>query len=237
MIKIHQLEPTVVVQAEDRVLKIFPTSDSCEGQVQLLSRDRSPILSQLPTGEKLLLINVAWRKGSVLAMELAKGRQLVILSQHEQEGAISLASKLLASRHQQIASSGRKHNGRLLGDFVIDHLFYDNVSKTITLIDPGMNFCVDGDLAEDCARFIFSVYAACRWKPLKAARLVTIFVTTYLSQSDQDLPRLKSAIRARFVRSRQKYRLQKTPMRAVAASWILGMHYIMVQLNLRQFND
>ena len=236
MIKIHQLEPSVVVQAEDRVLKVFSTSDSCEKQFQLLSRDRSPILSQLPTGEKMRLINLAWRKENVLVMEAAKGRQLVVTS-NEQNDSVALAAKLLASRHLEVLGSGSTNTGRLLGDFVIDHLFYDNVSKTMTLIDPGMNYCVDGDLAEDCARFIFSVYAAFRWKPLKAAKLVMIFVTTYLSQSDQDLPRLKSAIKVRFDRSRQKYRLQKKPIWALVASWILAIHYTMLRLNLRLLHD
>ena len=236
MIKIHQLEPTVVVQTEDRVLKIFPTSDGCEEQVNLLARDSSPILSQLSTGEKLRLVSIAWRKGSVLAMDLAKGRQLSVLS-HEQDGAVVLAAKLLASRHFEMASIGNKHYGPLLGDFVIDHLFYDNASQTMTLIDPGMNFCVDGNLAEDWARFIFSACDAFRWKPLKAARLAKIFTAAYLSQSDQDLPRLKSAIKARFDRSREKYRLQKTPIRALASSWILAIHFTMLRLNLRRLHD
>ena len=234
--KIYQLEPTVVVQAEASVLKVFATSDSCKKEINILERADSPILSQLPTGEKLRLVNIAWQKGSVLAMEPAKGFQLVSLS-HEQDVAVTLAARLLAARHREMGSTVKSQNGRLLGDFVIDHLFYDEESKTLTLIDPGMNFCVDGNLVEDCARFIFSAYAAFRWKPLKAARLVKIFITTYLSQSDQDLPRLKLAIKVRFDRSRQKYRLQKKPIWALVASWVLAIHYTMLRLNLRLLHD
>ena len=236
MIKIYQLSPTVVLETEAVVLKVFSTSDSCEEQVNVLSREGSPILSQLPTGEKLRLINIAWQKGSVLAMEPAKGFQLISLS-HEQDDAVTLAAKLLAARHLGMAGAGKRQNGRLLGDFVIDHLFYDEASKTLTLIDPGMNFCIDGNLAEDCARFIFSVYDAFRWKPLKATIIVTKFINTYLSQSNGGKKQLRIALKHRFSRSQQKYKLQKSPMRAFASSLLLGVHYLMIQLNLHLLND
>ena len=69
-----------------------------------------------------------------------------------------------------------KSSGSLLGDFVLDHLFWDENNKTMTLIDPGNNYMVEGNLAEDAARFIFSILVLHRWRFIRSSKLIILLL-------------------------------------------------------------
>jgi len=236
MTKIFQYEPTLVFQTETEVLKIFPVSEACDTESDILGRNKGELLSRLPNGEKLRLVKINWKQDCVLAMEIARGKVLTDTN-CERDSKVVLAASLLAVRHREIAGDENRYFGFLLGDFVMDHLFYDDRLNTMTLIDPGMNFYVEGNLAEDCARFIFSVLAAFRFRPLVATRLVAIFLETYLSQSDLGMQDVEAALKVRFDRSKTKYRMQKTKSRAFLATSLLQIHHYLIKIVLSKFNE
>lgn len=231
--KILQLNPTVVIGTQGQVFKIFKTELSREAETAILNRTTSPILSALDTGEQIRIVETTWHKDNILALKMAKGN---VLSPWygDQKTYISLVASLLAKRHSEILSFDGGCEGQLLGDFIVDHLFWDKETKTMTFIDPGANYLVYGDLGEDCARYMYSVFAVYRWRPLHATKLVTEFVKCYLRSSPLDKANLEKALEFRYGRSVQKFRNQKTAIRAVLATLLLAAHKFLISRILRR---
>ena len=234
--KIFQLEPTVVLGMHGKVFKIFGTASNREAESAILDRSTSPILSALDTGEQIRIVKTAWQKDNILVLEMANGNVLSAWS-GVHETYISLVAHLLARRHSRILDVDGGCEGQLLGDFIVDHLFWDKETKTMTFIDPGANYLVYGELGEDCARYMYSVFAVYRWRPLHAIKLVTEFVKCYLPCSPLDNATLEKALNFRYRRSVQKFRNQKTAMRAFLASLLLTVHRLLILRILRRFDD
>lgn len=233
--KILQLKPTVVIGTQGQVFKIFGTALNREAETAVLNRTTTSILSALDTGEQIRIVENIWQKDNILVLKMAKGSVLSARS-GEQEAYISLVANLLARRHLEILSVDGGCNGQLLGDFIVDHLFWDKETKTMTFIDPGANYLVYGDLGEDCARYVYSVFAVFRWRPLHATKLVTEFVKCYLRSSPLDKVNLEKALEFRYDRSVQKFRNQKTATRAVLATLLLKAHKFLILRILRRLD-
>lgn len=233
--KILQLKPTVVIGTQGQVFKIFGTALSREAETEILKRTTSPILSALDTGEQIRIVETYWQKDNILVLKMAKG-EVLPARYGEQETYISLVAYLLARRHSEILSVDGGCNGQLLGDFIVDHLFWDEETKTMTFIDPGANYLVNGDLGEDCARYVYSVFAVYRWRPLHATKLVTEFVKCYLRSSPLEKANLEKALKFRYERSVEKFRNQKTATRAVLATLLLTAHKFLILRILRRFD-
>ena len=101
MLKIYQLDPTVVLQTNEQVLKIFASPEKCANELEVLSRSSNPILSQMSAGETLQIINAEAPMDTVLVLPLAKGRPLSISSEYQSQD-VEMAAKLLAARHQEM---------------------------------------------------------------------------------------------------------------------------------------
>lgn len=233
MLKIYQLDPTVVLQTNEKVLKIFASPEKCANELELLSRSNDPILSQMSAGETLQIINAEAPMDTVLVLPPAKGRPLSISSENQAQD-VEMAAKLLAARHKEMNKEPLQCEGRLLGDFVIDHLFWNDDSKVMTIIDPGQNYMVEGDLTEDIARFLFSVTSLYRWKILQSMKLITRFVKAYLNHFGLPKHHLNRGLTLRYVRSTQKYNMQKTGARRVVALALLHYQYLLIKFVIRK---
>lgn len=233
--KIYQLNPTLVLGTKGQVLKIFETASSCLAETAILNRSTSPNLSALDTGEQIRIVKTIWQRDNILALEVAKGSVLSAWS-GVQETFISLVAHLLARRHSKILGIEGRYEGQLLGDFVVDHLFWDEETKIMTFIDPGANYFVEGNLGEDCARFMFSICSTFLWNPIRAAKLVTLFARIYVSEIGDEKVRLTDAVKFRFVRSVEKFKKQKSFMRALLGVLLVRIHYYLIYFTLRRFD-
>ena len=112
--------------------------------------------------------------------------------------------------------------------FVPDHLYWDENSQKMTLIDPGNNYLVYGDLGEDCARFMLSIATIFRWRLVKSITLVEIFLQSYINNAAFSNLKLEKSLKQRYIKTREKYHSQKTPFRAFCASIMISIHYIII---------
>jgi hypothetical protein len=237
MLKIHQKFPSVVIQTDYEIIKVFSHVKDCKSEYEVLSRldSTDPILSSLMSGEILEFIKINWCQEDVLALSIAKGRALSKVSQLQKKD-IKLAAKLLSSRHAKLSKNNEQFRGELLGDFVPDHLYWDENLRKMTFIDPGNNFLMCGDLGEDCARFLLSIATQFRWRMIKSINLSHLFLRTYTDYKPIPVTNLFSSIKARYKRSCEKYFLQKNFLRACYASVMISIHFFLILQVLKKIN-
>ena len=226
--KIFQLKPSLVVASEGKVYKLFPKEADSYAEESVLNRAKTSKLASLDSGEVLKLVSLTRREGGVLILEHAKG--ITLTKYKAQKGKyVDLIADLLAKRHTDIIRSNGCRVGELLGDFIVDHLYYDIDLATVTYIDPGNNFLAVGDLGDDCARYIHSIFFSQRLSPISAVLLSRRFIQRYLSRSTMLKSELNLAIETRYSTALIKFRNLKSPVKAIFSSFQLLIIRILIK--------
>lgn len=229
--QIYQLKPTVVVGIDRHVIKIFNSAAECEKEAERLNRAVTPLLDRCESWQyEMTVVKVDHSYSNVLVMEKAHGRPLV---RAKDSRLVELAGQCLAQFHKQVFDIDGTSAPRLFGDFAIDHLFVDIKLKTIKTIDPGANFMTKGVQLEDMARFLFSVTEAYRYRPLLSAKLLKAFFDGYRKEKNVELAMVRSALDFRKRRSQEKYKMQKSPSRAVIGGLILNYNRLLIRWVLK----
>lgn len=227
---IYQLNPTIVAKINDEILKIFPDEESCEEEFNSLRKVTLPLVEKHGTNEyEMSLVETLGRFKSVLIMAHVDG--LCMSDSSSMSHDISyLIGEYLAKFHLVDFDVAGLCGPKLYGDFSINHIYVDFQLKTITLIDPGKNFMVQGNQLEDVVRFMFSVIEAFRYRPFYARAVIKKFINGYSGLKPIDGDELKSIINLRKKRSIEKYHLQKSPFRARLGTLILNYNRMIIWL-------
>ena len=209
---IYQTNPTVVVRADNWVVKIFPSIDDCEEEYLRLQKGKVALIERFGDGYELKTINAVRAHQNVMVMEAASGCALKNLARSTE--AVTLVGEYLAKFHREPYEIDGDSAPRMVGDFSIDHLFVDFEQKKISLIDPGGNYLVKGNQLEDLARFVFSVRERYRYRIRLSTVVIRSFFTSYMQFNQIELGELTATLDLRQKKSAQKYKLQKSSIRA-----------------------
>ena len=217
---IYQLIPSVVIGFDNKVYKIFETSDLRRAESDRMSKVTDDLVAMGEGVFAMHLVKVLGGYENLLILQKAPGEKLSDLLVKDSDYA-EIIGRCLKKAHLNITESEDHHPNTLLGDFVVSHLYIDSPNQLVTYIDPGANFLVPGDQLEDVARFLFSVADEYRFRPFSAVSVMTKFLTGY-NHDGTFCPRLMlAAVEARKSRSIYKYFLQKTKLRAFIGSLIV----------------
>lgn len=229
---IYQLKPTIVVKIKDKIYKIFSDSDSCKEEFMRLNKINEPLISHSSTHDyKMSVVKAISIFKNVLIMEYANGVPLIKAPYLLK--SVSIIGEYLAKFHLKNYQIDEVCGPRLLGDFVIDHIYINTDDKAITIIDPGGNYMVVGDQLEDIARFLFSVSDAFRYKPIISIKIMKAFIKGYLINKEIDLNDLEKAINNRKKVSMQKYSLQKSYFKALIGHRLISYSRFIIRIALK----
>ena len=224
---IYQLKPSIVVKVNDEILKIFSDNASCEIEFNRLNQINKPLIASEDANEyQLTVVKGLSIFKNVLVMEHANGIPLCKVV--PLQDTVAIAGIYLAKFHEKNFELDGVCGPRLLGDFVIDHIYINTDDKAITIIDPGGNYMVIGNQLEDIARFLFSVSDAFRYKPIISIKIMKAFIKGYLINKEIDFNDLKKVLDLRKEKSVAKYRLQKSPFNARIGNFILFYNRLII---------
>ena len=224
--EIYQTNPTFVFQMGSKVYKIFNDELSCKNEFELLNRGDNILISSSSGNNYDIHINTPiCFFNEVLVLKRASGKNLIETNNNEDA---AIVGKCLGKYHKKNISISGTTNGKLLGDFAINHIFIDAESRKIELIDPGANYMVDGNYDEDVSRFLFSVIEAYRYRPYKAILIMRSFLFGYSKTNTIDHINLVNMINFRKKRSLEKYRMQQSFIRASFGEIVLSYNKLII---------
>ena len=230
--QILQSSPTIVVDVSGDLVKIFRNSDECKEEVDRLNKAMSPLVVRSCVDDyEMSVVKVVASFKNILVMERAKGVTLV--DSQDLDFHIDLIGKYLAKFHRNVYEIEGVSSPRIFGDFSVDHVFIDPDIKLISTIDPGANFLVIGNQLEDIARFLFSVTERFRYRPLLCSRIMKSFLGGYRASKSFEFSDLSAVLNFRKKRSVEKYRLQKSPMRAFFGVILLNYNRLIIKWILK----
>ena len=230
--QIYQLSPTIVVRVKDEIVKIFDSADECRTEADRLNKVVLPLVDRSHSGDyEMSVVKVVSSVKNILIMEKAQG--VSIVKSKNMRLLVNLVGGYLAKFHQNEFNIDGISSPRLFGDFSIDHVFIDSDHKKISTIDPGGNFMVIGNQLEDVARFLFSVTESFRYRPLICCKVLKAFLSGYQINREVELCELKEVLDFRKKRSIVKYKLQKSPIKALLGVLILNYNRLVIKMVLK----
>ena len=201
---IAQKKPTIVIICIDRVLKVFETLEDTQAEYENLTKFNSHFVKKKDESEyEMALINVINKDSNILILEKAKGMKLSKLLPIDQKYANIIGENL--SKFHLNKNINILDNKFLYGDFVLNHIFIDDINKIITLIDPGRNFLVNGNQLEDLARFMYSIVDKYKYFPILTWNIINNFLYSYNKNINIDTYELIDSLRVRRDISIKKY--------------------------------
>jgi len=119
---IYQLLPSVVIGFDNKVYKIFETSDLRRTESDRMSKVTDDLVAMGEGVFAMRLVKVLGDYENLLILQKAPGEKLTDLLIKGSDYAM-IIGRCLKMAHLNFAESEDHHSNTLLGDFVISHLY------------------------------------------------------------------------------------------------------------------